>query len=262
MLLLRFRVCPLWLLVLCWLAMVGGFSSAWAQDRLTFKDNHVQEGKVVGMNGSTVLLSLSTASGAQGQIGFDLRLLSRVDAAPPPAFNPGMAAYAAGDWDKALAALKPITEQFRGLPTLWAQQAAATLGDLYVEKNDLAHAESAYNDFRKLYPTPGGNSLRFSLGQARIALARNNPAQARQQLEPLTRLALKDPADASRTDAAAYGQAFYLLGQIQERDGNLPAALEAYLSTVTLFYQDGATTARAQKSADGLRAAHKDLSAP
>lgn len=242
--------------------LLGGGFSVRAQDRLVFKDGHFQDGKVVGMSGSTVALSVATASGAPGRIGFDLSLLTRVEAAAPPAYGVGMTAYGSGDWEKAFSALKPLVDQYRGLPTPWAQQAAGTLGDLYLEKNDTAKAEEAYNDYRRLYPTAGGNSVHYSLGLARIAFARSNLPLARQQLEILTALALKNPAEASRTDAAAYGQAFYLRGQIREKAGETQAALEDYLRTVTLFYQDNATTARAQKSADALRAAHRDLVAP
>lgn len=250
----RFRV-----LVLC--AVVWTLASvAFAQDRLIFVDKHVQEGKVTGMTGNSVMVNLTTTTGAPGQIGFDLSLLSRVEAAPPPTFAAGNAAYAAGDWDKALAIMKPIAEQFRGLPTDWARQAFAMLGDIYIEKNDVVRAEVAYNDFRKLYP--GGNSLRFSLGQARIALARSNDAAARQQLDPIVTAALKNPVEVSRADGAAYGQAFYLRGQLQEKEGKPAAALEDYLRTVTVYCQDGATAARAQGRADALRKAQKDLTVP
>lgn len=258
---------PLFQRLLPWLVcMLAGWAwvpSASAQDRLVFKDNHVQDGKVVGMKVGTVLLAVPNSSGgAPGQLGFNLALLSRVDAAPPTAFTAGVAAYNAGEWDKALAALKPVADTFRGLPTAWAQGTAALLGDLYIEKNDVVRAEAAYNDYRKLYPTVGGNSLRFTLGQARIALARDNVAQAKTQLEGLTRLALKNAADASRADTAVYGQAFCAAGQIQEREGHLQAALEDYLRTTTVFYQDNAAAIRAQKGADALRAAHKELVAP
>ena len=248
--------------LVCSVMLFVAVDMARAQDRLLFKDGHVQEGKVTSMSGGTVMINLNSASGAAGQIGFDLRLLNRVEAAAPPAFHAGMTAYVAGQWDQALADLKPVAEQFRGLPTPWAQQTLATLGDLYIEKNDLARAEAAYNDYRKLYPSAGGNSLRFSLGQARIALARNDLAPAKQQLESMTSLALRDPTNVSPSDTAAYGQAFFLLGQLQEHQGQTQAALENYLRTVTLFYQDAASTARAQKSADTLRATHKDLAAP
>ena len=235
-------------------------STAFAQDRLVFADKHVQEGKVTGMSGNSVTMTITTPTGAPGQVGFDLGLISRVEAAPPPTIQAGNAAYAAGDWDKALSVFKPITDQFRGLPTDWARQAFAVLGDIYIEKNDVARAENAYNDYRKLYP--GGNSLRFSLGQARIAMTRSNNAAAHQQIDPIITNALKNPADVSHADGAAYGQAFYLLGQLQEKEGKPAAALEDYLRTVTLYYQDGATAIRAQGRADALRAAHKDLAAP
>ncbi len=250
------------LVVWCLAALGLGWQPLRAQDRLVFKDGHVQDGKIVGMSGPTVLMTVTTASGAPGQISFNMGLLNRVDAAPPPAYNAGVAAYGVGDWDKALAALKPVTDQFRGLPTTWAQQAAGMLGDIYVEKNDLPRAEAAYGDYRKLYPATSGNSVRSNLGQARIAFARNNVSETKRALEPITTAALKNPADASRSDAAAYGQAFYLRGLIREKDGDAPGALEDYLRTVTLFYQDAATTARARKAADALRAAHKDLVAP
>ena len=248
-----------WLLTLCLGASLFA-SVAAAQDRLVFKDNHVQEGKVTGMSGNSVMVNLTSTSGAPGQIGFDLGLLSRVEAAPPANFAAGNAAYAAGDWNKALAVFKPITEQFRALPTDWARQAFSVLGDIYIEKNDVVRAEAAYNDFRKLYP--GGNSLRFSVGQARIAVARANDAAARQLLDPVVNAALQNPTGVSRMDAAAYGQAFYLLGQLQEKAGKPAEALEEYLRTVTLFSEDPATTAHAQQRADALRAANKDLSAP
>ena len=245
-----------WTLAVC-LALCSFGSVASAQDRLTFADKHVQEGKVTGMTGNSVMITVTTASGAPGQVGFDLSLLSRVDAAAPANFQAGTAA---GDWDKALSILKPIADQFRGLPTDWARQTFGMLGDIYIEKNDVVRAEGAYGDFRRYYP--GGNSLRFNLGQARIAWARANTPSARQQLDPIINAALKNPTEVSRADSAAYGQAFYLRGQIDEKDGKPAAALEDYLRTVTLYYQDGATAARAQGRADALRAAHKDLTAP
>ena len=213
------------------------------------------------MNGNTVLIDVATSSGS-GQMGYDLGLISRVEAPPPPAFQTGNAAYASGQWDQALAVWKPLADQFRGLPTDWARQATGALGDLYVEKNDLAKAEAAYGDFRRFYPGGAGNMLRASVGQARIAFARNNAAQARQQLDPIVQAALKNPAGVSPLDGAAFGQAFYLSGQLHEQEGNFQAALEDYLRTVTLFYQDAEATVRAQKSADALRAAHKDVSVP
>lgn len=241
----------------------AGVSGLRAQDRLVFKDNpsHIQDGRITGMNGNTVQINVATTSGA-GQMAFDLGLIARIDSSPPAAFQAGSAAYAAGQWDKALASLKPLVDTFHGLPTDWERQAIGMLGDIYIEKNDVVKAEAAYGDYRRFYPGNGGGSLRVNVGQARLSLARNNAAQARQQLDPIRLAALRSPAEVSSLDGAAYGQAFNLSGQLYQREGNFQAALEDYLRTVTLFYQDGGVAARAQASADALRAAHKDLSAP
>jgi hypothetical protein len=230
---------------------------AHAQDRLVFKDKHVEEGKVIGMSNGSVLIKV-----AAGQLSYPLALLSRVEVAPPPAFQSGMAAFQAGEWDRALAALKPIADQFKGLPTDWASQATAALGDIYIEKNDLTKAVAAYNDYKALYPAGAAGSLRMNVAQARVSFAQNNFPAAEKQLQPIRDAALKHPAQATRIEGAAYGQACYLLGQIEERQGSYQDALVDYLRTVTLFYEDPAVTARAQKSADALRAAHQGLSAP
>ena len=246
---------PVPAVALCWACFFAAFP-AHAQDRLVFKDNHVEEGKVAGMSNGSVVINV-----AAGQLSYNLGLLARVEVAPPPAFAPGYTAFQAGDWDKALAALKPIVDQFKGLPTAWASEATAALGDIYIEKNELPQAVAAYNDYRTLYPG-AGNSPRMILAQARIAFAQNNLPAAEKQLQPIRDAALKRPADATPSDGAVDGQACYLLGQIEERQGSYQAALVDYLRTVTLFYQDGAATARAQKSADALRAAHPGIYAP
>ena len=244
--------CLLWLL---------GIATVRAQDRLDFKNSPPQAGKIVGMRDGSVLIDVALANGS-GQMSYNLGLLSRVVMAPPAAFSSGVAAAQAGNWDRALADLKPLVDQFRGLPTDWAQQAAGLLGDLYVEKKDLGKAEAAYNDYRRLYPEAPDGALRVSVGQARIAFARNNAAQARQQLQGVTQAALKNPALVTRAEGAAYGQAFYLLGQMQEQEHSDAPALESYLRTVTLFYQDNAAATRAQQSADALRSTHPGLTAP
>jgi tetratricopeptide (TPR) repeat protein len=228
-----------------------------AQDRLVFKDRHVEEGKIAGMSNGAVVINV-----AAGQLSYNLGLLARVEAPPPPAFQAGYAAYEAGEWDKALAALKPVADQFKGLPTEWASQALAALGDIYIEKNQVPRAVATFNDYRTLYPGGAGGSLQMSLAQARIAFAKNDFAGAEKQLLALREAALKQPAQATRAEGAAYGQTCYLLGRLEERQGTYQAALVDYLRTVTLFYENGAVTAQAEKSADALRAAHPGVSAP
>ena len=216
-----------------------------------------QEGRITGVQGDAILLTVPN-----GKTSVNLAQVIRVEAAAPPSYTTGLAAYNAGNYDKALADLRPLGDNFRGLPTEWARQTLATLGGLYLEKNDVAKAEAAFNDYRKYYPNAPGNKLQLTVAQARLAFAKNNTPQARQALEAIVQSALKSPAEVTRGDGAEYGQAFYLLARLQERDNNFQGALEDYLRVVTLFYEDEAVTARAQKAADALRAAHKGLAAP
>ena len=216
-----------------------------------------QEGRITGVQGDAILLTVPN-----GRTSVPLSQVARVEAAAPPAYATGMAAYNAGSYDKALADLRPIGDGFHGLPLDWAQQTLAALGSIYLEKNEVPKAEAAFNDYRRYYPAAPGNKLQLEVAQARIAFAKNNASQARQVLEPITRAALKAPAEVTRGDGAVYGQAFYLLARLQERENNFQGALENYLRVATLFYQDATLANRAQKGADDLRAAHKGLSAP
>ena len=238
-----------------------GVAAALAQDRLDLKNGSAQVGRIVGVRDGNVVVDQATSSGT-GQFSYNLGTLARVAMTAPAAFATGIAAYQAGNWDKAVADLKPLADQFRGLPVDWAQQATGMLGDIYLEKKDLAKAEAAYNDYRRFYPGDAAGQLRLGVGQARIAFAKNQAAQAKQQLQGITQAALKNPALVTRQDGAVYGQAFYLLGQIQEQEHGYQDALQNYLRTVTLFYQDNAVAAHAQDRANNLRAAHKDLAVP
>ncbi len=236
-------------------------TSAHAQgtsDKIFLKGNPTPDvGQITGVQGDTILLNIPGGSTSRA-----LALVDHVEAPAPPTYASGIAAYNVGNYDKALADLRGIGEKFRGLPVDWAQQTLAALGNIYLEKNDIAKAEAAFADFRKYYPKAPGNGLQFNVAQARIAFAKNNAVAAKQQLDAIIQAALKAPAEVNRTDGAAYAQAFYLMARLQERESNFQGALENYLRVVTLFYQDPAVAANAQKSADALRAAHKDVSVP
>lgn len=229
-----------------------------AADRIVMKTGESQVGRILGVRDGQVQLQINA-----GAIGFPLERIASVEMAAPPALAAAQAAYEKGDFDAALTAVRPVAEGFRGLPTDWARTAAGLLGDLYVEKNDLPRAEAAYNELRRFYGAAAGGSARVSVGQARVLMARKNPAGARQLLEPLAVAALKDPVRVSRSDGAAYGQTFFLLGQIREGAGDAPGALESYLRAATLFAsQDRNSAASAQKAADALRAKNPGLIAP
>ena len=126
------------------------------------------------MQGDAILLNIPN-----GKTSVPLAQVVRVDAAAPAAYATGIQAYNAGNYDRALAELRTFGEAFRGLPTEWEQQTLAALGSIYLEKNDVAKAEAAFNDLRRYYPKASGGGLQLSVAQARIAFAKNNGAQAK-----------------------------------------------------------------------------------
>ncbi len=227
--------------------------SLFAQDKLVLRDGRTQQGKIVGYSNGNVQIQVGA-----GTIGIPAATVTSVVMAAPSEWTAAQAAYARKDYAKALEGTRAVTAKFKGLNTDWARQATGLLGDLYVALNKLPEAEAAYTDYQKLYGAAGG-SLQSEVGLARIAVSKKDFDAARSKLEPVVSKALEEKAPPAPATAAIYGQALYLMGTVQEAQGQKKDALENYLLTVTLFYQDAAATAAAQQRADALRAEDKEL---
>jgi tetratricopeptide (TPR) repeat protein len=231
--------------------VAAGFVAAahlYAQEKIIKTDGTAQDVKIVNVTGSNVQIQVGN-----GVIGIPIATISQIIMAPPAEFGQAMTAYEGKDYAKAAGLAKTVVDKYKGLPIDWARQATAMLGDIYVEQNDLQKAEAAYLDFLKAYP--GKGSLQTDVGLARIAFSKKDYSAAKQKLIPIKEQALKlknVPSDVG----AAYSKAFYLLGQIEESEGNFSDALQDYLRTVTLFYQDHIAVNAAQQKADVLRKDH------
>jgi hypothetical protein len=225
-------------------------------DIVITNDNQQRQVKVIGVSPSGANLEFLVGA---GRLGLPLASIKEVRMPAPPELSQAVAAYQAKDYPKALTLMKGVVDKFKGMPSPWAQQATSMIGELYIQTNDLAKAEAAYNDFKKLYP--GGGSLQSEVGLSRLAAAKQDYATAKQKLEPITDAALKEKV-VNPANALAYSQAFLVSGQVKEAEGNFAGALEDYLRTVTLFYHDRTAVASAQERADALRAAHKDVTVP
>ncbi len=223
--------------------------AARAQDTLTLRDGRTQVTKILGVSASGVQIQL----GAAGTITIPMANIAKVTMAPPANFTSGMTAYAAGDLPTALSDIKAVVDKFKGLPTDWAQQATAALGDIYVAQNKFSEAEAAYKDFEKWYAASG--SQQAEVGMARVDFSKKAYADATKKLEPILAQALKVKV-APKETAATYSQAFYLSGQLKEASGDFSGALEDYLRTVALFPQDRIALANAQERADAVRKEH------
>jgi len=225
-------------------------------DIIITTDNQSRSVKVIGVSPSGQSLEFFIG---QGKLGVSLSSVKEVRMNPPAEYVQGIAAYQAKDFAKSLSLIQAVATKFKGMPSPWAQQAIAMLGELYIATNDLPKAEAAYADFKRLYPN--GGSLQSEVGLSRLAVAKQDYDTAKQKLEPITDAALKEKA-VNPANAIAYSQAFLVSGQVKEATGNLPGALEDYLRTVTLFYYDRVAVVAAQERADALRAAHPDVTVP
>lgn len=212
----------------------------------------VQQGTLVGASPAGIAIRIGAQTMTMPATNFEA-----IQMAPPPEYAAGYQANTAGDTAKALGLIKSVADRFKGLPTEWAQYATGMLGDLYVAAGDFDKAEAAYADFKKLYQTAAGGSPTSDVGLARIAVAKKDYETAKTKLEPITAEALKEK-NIPANKAIAYSQAFLVSGQVKEEQGNLQGALEDYLRTVTLFYQDRASVTIAQQKADALRTRDKD----
>lgn len=223
-----------------------------AQDTLIFANGQRREGEILGVRDGRIRFKAGPA-----ETSIPLEQVTSARMTPPAKFEEMLAAWQTGDTAKTLSLLKPLVENFLGLPAAWVERAAALLGTVLVESGDLPAAEAAFAAFQEAYPE--AQSL-ADLGVARLAVAQGNFAEAREKVLPIVETA-RQTLFAESGKSAEFGQALYLMGQIQENEGNYPEALDHYLLAVTVFYEDAAVTAKARERSDAL-ASEKNATVP
>ena len=214
-----------------------------AQDVIVQKDGQRREGEILGVADGKLKIRVGPA-----ETGIAMDQVASVTKAAPKEYEDAIKAWQEGNANRTLSLLKPLVMAFRGLPTEWAERAAALLGDVYLSLGQLPAAESAFAEFTTSYPNATSLS---DIGLARLAVSRKDFAAAKAKLLPIVSEADKVVA-APAGKSAAYGQAFYLMGMVHESEGAYPDALRDYLTTVTLFHDDRAVVAKAQERADVL----------
>lgn len=231
-----------------------GALHATAKEVVFLKDGRSQAVEVQGVSGTNLQVKVGA-----GTIGIPLASVDRVQMTAPSGYAKAVAAFQKRDLGTALAETRVLADKYRGLPTDWARQLNSMLGDIYVALGKYEEAEASYANFEKAYP--GAGSTQSAVGRARIAIAQEKWDDARKLIEPVTQKALAEK-DLSQAPVNAYSQAFNLLGQIEEHNGNLAGALEDYLRTVAIFHHDSSAAAEAQGRADALRQQNTALVVP
>lgn len=235
------------------LALALAIAPATAQDAVVLKTGATREGKITEVSGGSVKLQIN---GASTRIPLsDVREI-RMEA--PPEFDAAAARLASGDATGAVAALQKINDTFSGLPTAWAERAAALLGDAKLAAGDKGGAAAAYDKLKVTYPQA---TALANLGRARLAVDEGKFGEAAPLLDPL--LANSDKtAFPAPADGPALCQAHYLMGRVKEAAGEYQAALENYLKASAVFPFDRNASSSAQQRADALRTEHAGLIAP
>jgi len=232
-----------YLLLIAVLALSGNLARLHAEDIVVLKDGQRRPGVILGIAKEQLKLKVGPV-----ETSVPMAQVVSVTMDPPKAYADALEQWKTGDAAKTLAILKPLVDKFLGLPTPWAERAAALLGDVYLALDKIPDAEAAFKAVQTAYPNSDSLS---NIGLARLAVAKSDYASARGKLVPI----LEEAASVKVAPAgksAMYGQAFYLMGVIRESEGTLPEALQDYLTTVTLFHEDEVVAAKAQERADIL----------
>ena len=227
----------------------SAFAQAPAHQLKLKNDPALKSGLVISSDGRTVQFQTQA-----GTIGFPLANVESISMPAPPEYAQAQQALAQRDTDKALQLSLAIVTKYKGLPTDWAKGSLSTAAYLSVGK-DTPKAKAMYSELEQLYP--GGGGLQAKIGKALIAIEDKDFLTAKDILAPVTEEALKAKT-VPRDNAFAYSQAFYASGRVAENEGKLQDALENYLRTVTVFFNDPSSRAAAQERADALRARNKD----
>lgn len=207
-------------------------------------DGLPREGRIIGIKGDAIRIQIGPA-----ETSIPMTNVASVTMAPPKEYTDALALWQKGDPTKTLAVLGPLVEKFNGLPTKWAERASGLLGEVYLASGDLAKAEAAFAAFQKFYPAAG---IGADVAIASLAIAKKDYTAARVKLVPIVEMAKAEKFPTS-TNSAIYGQALYLLGQVQESSAENAEALENYLLVVTLFHEDEAVAAKAAERANALK---------
>jgi len=215
-----------------------------AQDAVILKNGQTRDGQVLGVRADAIRIKVGPA-----ETSIPMKDVASVDMVPPKGFQDALAAWQKGNPAATLAILKPFVENFQGLPTQWAEQASALLGEVYLGAGQIVEAEKSFTAFQKNYPNAGSLA---DIGLARLALEKKDFRAAREKLAPISDAAKSVKLPGSG-ESAAFGQALYLLGLVHEAAAENSEALENYLLVTTLFHGDKAVAAKAAERANFLK---------
>ena len=155
----------------------------------------------------------------------------------------------AGKYAAALTVLKPLVDRYMVLPVPWVQDAVVAVVRCHTELKQFAEADAVAKKLSEYQP---GLANRVKPYLA-IALAGQNKND--EAIAVLTEVVKSGEGKLVVTQAESrmFGLAYMALGDCNAAKGNAAKALECYLNTVVLYYQDEQIARQAQTKADELK---------
>lgn len=215
---------------------------------MILKDGSRRQGGIIGIDAQKNIRVQTQAATGVVTTTVPLANVESVSMNPPADLLAAEESWQNGNAAAAVAKLEPLVNSFLGLPAPWVQRATLLLIDTLLDIGKTDEAEAVLVKFQQAYPESADST---ALIRAKIVVARNNFAGARPLLAPIIEEATQTNL-ADTTQSIKFGQAFFLMGQIRENEGDLSGALEDYLRSSIIFFADSATAAKAQARADIL----------
>jgi tetratricopeptide (TPR) repeat protein len=224
-----------------------------ADDQIFKNDGTTISGQIVGVANGMVMVQSMTSRGGIAKVPYSLSDIKSVSMTIPPSI---LAAQAQGTTpDAIITDLEPPVKQFAGLPADWVVSAMAQLAEAYATQGQAAKSEQMYDQITQLYP--GSSYIAVAkAGKAEMSLKAGKIDEALAAVQPMIDQANQNIAP-SPSEGAIYAKAFLVYGQVMEKQAKPQAALEAYLTVKTMFYQNPALVAQADQLAAALRDSYK-----
>lgn len=160
-----------------------------------------------------------------------------------------LASADAGKYAEALAVLKPLADSYMVLPVPWVQDVVIAIVRCHTELKEFDKADAVAKKFGEYQPTQLNRVKPF------LAVALAGQKKYDEAIAALTEVVKASVGKLVLTAAEArmFGQAYLTLGDCFAGKGDEQKALECYLTTTVLYYQDEPIARQAQVKADELK---------
>ena len=226
-----------------------------ADDQIVKTSGDTVTGHITGVSDGAVTIATRSASGGTAAFPIMISDIKSIGMDPPPAVAQAETPNTApGD---VIHALEAPVNQFAGLPAKWVVDAMARLGDAYSQVGQTDKALAIYNKIGTMYPNSPYTAV-ADASRAQVDIDAGKLDDAMKIVQPIVDKANKDLAP-SPIDGATYAKAFIVYGRVLQAQNKLPAALEAFLTVKTMYYQNPNLVAEADHYAQDLRTKNPTL---